>query len=85
MPTLTAATLFAIQQLGESLRFALHHGVPQAQARRFAVAAYNAGDTGALNGLRAGNVDLTTTHHDYSADVLGRASAVASLLGQHGA
>ena len=47
---------------------------------RFAVAAYNAGAGGALQGFRAGNVDGATTGRDYAKDVLGRKAAVGRIL-----
>ena len=86
VPTLTAATLFAVQLLRDNVQFAREHGVPKAQVLRFAVAAYNAGAGGALAGFKAGNVDLNTAapSHDYSADVLARAQAVARFLKRNG-
>jgi soluble lytic murein transglycosylase-like protein len=84
VPTLTAATLFAVQLLRDNMRFAREHGVPKAQVLRFAVAAYNAGAGGALTGFRSGNVDRNTANHNYSTDVLARAQVVARFLKRHG-
>ena len=79
-PTLTASTIHAIALLRSNMRFARSKGVPEAQVLRFAVAAYNAGAGGALQGFRAGNVDANTTGRDYSKDVLGRKAAVGRIL-----
>lgn len=84
VPTLTAATLFAVQLLRGNMQFARQHGVPKAQVLPFAVAAYNAGAGGALDGFRAGKVDLKTTGKNYSADVLARAQVVARFLKRNG-
>jgi hypothetical protein len=84
VPTLTAATLFAVDMLNANAKFAVQHDVPAAQARRFAIAAYNAGAGGALTGFRNGDVDRQTAHGDYSADVLERKAVVARFLKKHG-
>jgi len=83
VPTLTAATLQAIEILHGNRRFAVAQGVPANQTLRFAIAAYNAGAAGALEGQQAGNVDKKTTGKDYSADVLERKAAVAKYLRRH--
>jgi hypothetical protein len=79
-PTLTAGTIYAISLLRANMRFARSKGVPEEKVLRFAIAAYNAGQGGALAGLRAGDVDSRTTGHDYSRDVLGRKAAIAKIL-----
>jgi len=66
VPSLTAATRYAIELLHDNMRFASNNGVPESQVLRFAIAAYNAGPGGALTGRRAGNVDQETAGNDYS-------------------
>jgi hypothetical protein len=79
-PTLTASTIHAIALLRAGMRFARSRGVPEEQVLRFAVAAYNAGAGGALQGFQHGDVDGATTGRDYSRDVLARKAAVARIL-----
>ena len=83
VPSLTAATLHGIDILHGNLAFAANHNVPKEQRTRFAIAAYNAGAGGALEGFHAGNVDLKTANHDYSKDVLERKAVVAAYLKRH--
>jgi hypothetical protein len=83
VPTLTAATLKAIDLLRANIAFGRSQGVPAPQIIRFACAAYNAGPGGALQGFRAGDVDLKTANGDYSEDVLERQDAVGRLLQRH--
>lgn len=80
VPTLTAATLRAVEMLNSNMQFGLTHGVPQAKALRFALAAYNAGPSGTLSGFQGGDVDANTAHGDYSADVLERKRVVGRFL-----
>lgn len=80
VPTLTASTIYAIGLLRSNMRFARGNGVPEASVVRFAVAAYNAGAGGALQGFREGDVDLHTTGRDYAKDVLARKAAIARIL-----
>jgi hypothetical protein len=79
-PSLSASTIYAIGLLRSNMRFARSKGVPEEQVLRFAVAAYNAGAGGALQGLRGGDLDSATTGRDYSEDVLGRKAAVGRIL-----
>jgi hypothetical protein len=83
VPTLTASTLLAIELLRSNMRFARSHGVPEQTVLRFAVAAYNAGPGGALDGFREGDVDRHTTGGDYAQDVLARKAMIAPLLERH--
>jgi uncharacterized protein YfiM (DUF2279 family) len=90
VPTLTAGAMRAVELLRGSAQFARAHGVPKEQVVRFAVAAYNAGAGGALEGLKKGNVDARTAGSagskggDYSKDVLKRQAAVAKFLKSKG-
>jgi hypothetical protein len=84
VPTLTASTMHTIDMLQSNVAFGAARGVPLAQRIRFAVAAYNAGPTGAIHGFAGGNVDANTAHGDYSVDVLSRRDAVARYLQRHG-
>jgi hypothetical protein len=79
-PSLTASTMFAIELLRSNMSFARGRGVPEDTVLRFAVAAYNGGAGGALQGFGEGNVDNHTTGRDYSKDVLGRKAAIARIL-----
>jgi len=83
VPSLTAATLYAIELLHDNMKVARNNGVPAGQVLRFAVAAYNAGAGGALQGFRAGDVDRETTGEDFSRDVLSRKAAVGRYLQRH--
>lgn len=65
-PRFTPALNYALQMLKDNRAFAVGQGVPKEKAVQFAVAAYNAGQSGALDGWRAGDVDLKTTGRDYS-------------------
>lgn len=56
----TKATMFA------DMAFAQANAIPAADLFRFAVAAHNAGPTGALHGYREGDVDKHTAGGDYS-------------------
>lgn len=69
-PRFTFALLFVKETLEADIHFAASHGVPADEQLRFAIAAHNAGPTGALNGWQAGDVDKHTAHADYSAYVL---------------
>jgi hypothetical protein len=80
VPTLTAATLHAIDILHGNLAFAQQRGVPKTQRLRFAVAAYNAGAGRALEGFQGGDVDRKTANGDYSKDVLERKTVVTNYL-----
>jgi hypothetical protein len=80
VPTLTAATIYAIGLLRANMRVARSNGVPEEQVLRFAIAAYNAGAGGALHGFRNGDVDRGTTGGDYSRDVLARKAVIARIL-----
>jgi hypothetical protein len=84
VPTLTHSTLKAIELLQGAMSVAAANGLERERRLRFAVAAYNAGPGGALRGLRHGDVDAFTTGNDYSADVLGRRSAVKDFLTSRG-
>ena len=80
VPPVRDAAFYAASILAANLRSAKSHGVPENDRMRFALAAYNAGPTGALAGYRAGAVDSRTTGDDYSADVFARRKTIATFL-----
>lgn len=59
------------------------NGVAAADIPRFGVAAHNAGFGGALWGYKKGDVDLYTTHNDYSAWVFRHAKLVSRFVWLH--
>jgi len=83
VPTLTHATLQAIEILRSNMTFAASRNVPVGERMRFAVAAYNSGAGNAINAFAAGDVDARTAHGDYSADVFERRDAVARYLNRN--
>ena len=82
-PRWTDSLRVAIRELQEGADFARDNGITGDDAIRFAVAAYNAGQGGALSGYRAGNVDKYTAMGDYSAWVLATRTVVNHWLGKH--
>ena len=82
VPSLVAGVTKACELLDQNLGFAKSHGVPDGLRLRFAVAAYNAGAGGALEGFRAGDVDKLTTGADYSRDVLAHRAEVKRALAE---
>lgn len=82
-PSLSAATIYAIEILQGNIALARARGVQE--QLRFAVAAYNGGAGNALAGLRDGNVDRYTTGHDYSHNVIDQLEPeVRAWLSHHG-
>jgi hypothetical protein len=74
-PTFSAATKYTLAQI-VSARHQAANVVKTADTLRFVVAAHNAGFAGALEGYRRGDVDLNTTHGNYSAYVLANAPVI---------
>jgi hypothetical protein len=73
MPRWTTSLGFAMRILEEHYNYAGSTlGLKGNAQIRFALAAYNAGRGGALEGHNSGNVDLKTAHGNYSKDVLDR-------------
>ncbi len=58
-------------------------GVKAEDLVRFCVAAHNAGFQGALKGYREGDVDLHTTHNDYSAWVMRESGVIHAWVLAH--
>jgi hypothetical protein len=83
-PRFEEALQFTTRELHEAIAFAEDNEVPADGSRtRFAVAAHNAGQYGALSGWRAGDVDAHTAHGDYSAWVLAQEKKVQDFLHRH--
>ncbi len=61
----------------------LKAGVDDSEIVRFTVACHNAGFHGALEGWKAGNVDLHTTHQDYSAWVMRQSYVIHKWIMDH--
>jgi hypothetical protein len=84
VPRYEESLRYTIEGLQEAAAFAIDKGVKsQADQVRFAVAAHNGGQGGALKGYREGDVDKYTTGKDYSAWVLRHRTLVNRWLGQH--
>lgn len=83
VPRFTHALRFTVDELERAIAFGQREGVPRDQLRRFAVAAHNAGQGGALRGHQAGNVDRYTAGGDYSAWVMDARKKVGAWLEQH--
>lgn len=81
VPQWTPALRFTIDEMHEAIAYAQDKGVKDPV--RFAVAAHNAGVGGAMDGYRAGDVDLHTAHGDYSRWVLATRSVVNGWLAKH--
>lgn len=80
VPRFTPATHYVKQTLINSMEYAHSQGVPDDQLLRFAIAAHNAGDGGAIKGWREGDVDKWTAHGDYSAYVLALQPAIHAWI-----
>lgn len=83
VPTFTHALRFTVQEMEDAIRFGDAGGVEEADLRRFAVAAHNAGRHGALRGYREGDVDRYTAGGDYSAWVMDARRKVGQWLKAH--
>lgn len=86
-PRYTPALVYAVDILHQNQLLAVNKGLfkkaSDPECVRFAIAAYNAGFGGALEGHRAGDVDLKTTGKDYSAWVLAARTEVNRWLVRH--
>lgn len=82
-PTFTAALQFTLKELTVNRALAYKAGVAPRDAVRFVIACHNAGFQGALSGYKDGNVDLHTTHGDYSAWTLRHAPMIAEWIATH--
>jgi hypothetical protein len=80
VPRFTPATHYVKQTLINSMEYAHTQGVPDSELLRFAIAAHNAGDGGAIAGWREGDVDKHTAHGDYSAYVLALQPAIHAWI-----
>jgi len=83
VPRFEEALQFVIRELHENVAYAADHGVPADGRIRFAIAAHNAGQGGALSGVKVGNVDTYTMGGDYSAWVLAARTGINHWLAQH--
>lgn len=83
-PRFTPALTYALQMLKDHRAYAIKRGLPEDKRVPFAVAAYNAGQGGALNGwLESHDVDKYTTGQDYSAWVMEARRTVQHWLDAH--
>lgn len=82
-PRFTSATRYAIDLLQEGIGYAASRSLPKDRQVRFAIASYNAGIGGAMNGYRAGDVDKYTTGGNYSSWVLDKKPQVSAWLKAH--
>lgn len=83
VPRFTPALNFVKQSMLNSMEFAHSHGVKDSELLRFAIAAHNAGDGGAIAGYREGDVDKHTAHSDYSAYVLALQPHIHDWIAAH--
>lgn len=83
-PRFTDALSYGLTTLHNNMDFGHSHGVAEKDLLRFAVAAWNTGPTGALNGLHNhGDVDYYSAHGDYSAWVLRYAPWMHDWISSH--
>jgi hypothetical protein len=82
VPAVKAAANYAARILAGNYTRALVEGVSARHARRFALAAYNAGFTGAMRGYVTGDVDANTAHGNYSRDTKRRVRIFKKFLDQ---
>lgn len=82
-PRYTPALEYAIDVLHTGLEYARVKRLPEIARISFAVASYNAGVGGAMNGYKAGDVDRYTTGLDYSSWVLRHRTMVNQWLRDH--
>jgi len=83
VPRFSPALDFVKATMTNSMDFALSEGVPQPELLRFAIAAHNAGDGGALAGWKKGDVDKYTAHSDYSAYVIALGPLIHNWIAAH--
>lgn len=83
VPRFSPALDFTKATMLEDMAFAANANVPPADRLRFAVAAHNAGPTGALAGYREGDVDKHTAGGDYSAYVFATAPLIHDWIVGH--
>lgn len=83
VPTFTHALRFTVAEMERAIVYGSTHGVPEGQLRRFAVAAHNAGQGGAMRGFREGNVDKYTAGGDYSRWVMDARKKIGAWLNAH--
>lgn len=81
VPRFSPATLYVKDEMEKAYAVGVGHHVPD--PLRFAVAAHNAGVQGALDGLKAGDVDVNTAGGDYSAYVLKVAPMIHDWIVAH--
>lgn len=79
-PPVRAAARYAARILRAHHDRALKAGVPAYRAWKFAMSAYNAGYTGALNGYQQGDSDVFTAGRDYGKDVRWRRQVFSRLI-----
>jgi len=82
-PRFTPALHYALSMLQQARMYALRNGVTGDDVIRFAIASYNAGLGGAIEGYRAGDIDLKTTGGDYSAWVIEHRTLINRWLNDH--
>lgn len=81
MPPIRWASMFAARYLATNYVRAIEDGIPARKARRAAIASYNAGYGGMFSGWKyRHNMDIYTTHGDYSRDVQSRIRTFRGLL-----
>lgn len=83
-PPVGAAARYAAEIVAANRAYARLQGVREADALRFALAAFDAGPTAALRGYRQGDPDLVTAGGNYAGDVLARLEILQGLLEQPG-
>ena len=82
-PRFTPAALYAVQMLRDAAATARKEKVPSEKVVHFSVAAYNAGQSGAMRGYRENNIDKYTTGGDYSEWVITHRRYVLKWLREH--
>lgn len=83
VPRFTPALNYVKGSMFNSMEYAHSQGVKDSELLRFAIAAHNAGDGGAMAGYRVGDVDKNTAHGDYSAFVLALQPHIHQWISEH--
>lgn len=83
VPRFTPALEYVKRSMIDSMEYASGNGVKSSELLRFAIAAHNAGDGGAMAGYRVGDIDKNTAHGDYSAYVIALRPHIHAWIAEH--
>jgi hypothetical protein len=83
VPRFSDALDFTVMNMREDIAFADDHNVPSDRWVEFAIVAHNAGQGGALNGYREGNLEKYTAGGDYLSWVMAARDKIHDWLREH--